>query len=147
MLKKLVILGAGALVLLGLFVGRSHLRTTFGMVKQSVRDSVPIEFEIKRARQMIKDMRPEIEKNMHLIAREETDVAKLENQVTKAEKQLAKDRDDILKLKGDLDSGSETFVYAGVSYNAKQVKADLSNRFDEFKKQEATAISVERGEC
>ena len=138
-MKKLLMMGTAVLVAFGLFVSRSHLRTTIGMVKQSVKDSVPTEFELKRARQMIKDMRPEIEKNMHLIAREETEVAKLERQFAQLQEQLAKDRDDILKLKADLDSGSQTFVYAGVSYTANQVKADLSNRFDAFKTQEATA--------
>ncbi|MFV1966916.1 MAG: hypothetical protein ACC628_15935 [Pirellulaceae bacterium] len=139
MLKKTIVAGVAAVLLLGLLFGRSHVMTTIGMVKQSVKDSVPIDFEIKRARQMVKDLQPEIEKNMHLIAREETTVAKLEREVAAAEEHLAADRDDILRLKSDLDSGSEVFAYAGKSYSAKQVKADVANRFDEFTTREATA--------
>jgi chromosome segregation ATPase len=144
MLKKSIVLGGALLLLMGLFFGRSHVLTTVGMVKESVRDNVPIDFEIKRARQMIKELQPEIEKNMHLIAREETEVSKLERSVTGAEEKLAKERDDILRLKGDLDSGSEVFVYSGRSYSAKQVKADLENRFDQFKIQEATAQALHK---
>jgi hypothetical protein len=93
---------------------------------------------------MIKDLQPEIESNMHLIAKEETRVAKLERQVSREEEQLAQDRDDILQLKGDLDSGSEVFVYAGRNYTARQVRADLVHRFDLFKTQEATTESLKQ---
>ena len=79
-------------------------------------------------REMIRGLIPEIEKNMHLIAREETEVAKLERQVSNSEERLAKDRDAILKLKGDLDSGSEVFVYAKRTFSAKQVKEELLRR-------------------
>jgi hypothetical protein len=138
MLKKTLVVGIAAMLLLGLFFGRSHVLTTVGLVKQTVKDSVPIDFEIKRARQMIRDLQPEIENNLHMIAREETQVAKLEKEVAKAEDLLAKDRSNILRLKDDLDSGSEVFVYSGQTYSAKQVQLDLENRFDEFKTQEAT---------
>jgi peptidoglycan hydrolase CwlO-like protein len=144
MLKKTIVAGVAGLLLLGLLFGRSHVLTTIGMVKQSVKDNVPIDFEIKRARQMVKDLQPEIEKNMHLIAREETTVAKLEREVKAAEEQLASDRGDILRLKDDLDSGSEVFVYAGKSYSAKQVKADLADRFDEFTTREATTTVLKK---
>jgi predicted nucleic acid-binding Zn-ribbon protein len=144
MLKRTVVLGAVAVMLLGLFFGRTHLTTAVGMAKQTIKDNVPVDFEIKRAREMIKGLQPEIERNMHLIAREETEVAKLEKQVSKSEDRLAKDRDGILRLKGDLDSGSQVFVYAGHSYSAKQVKEDLTHRFDEFKTQEATTDSLRK---
>lgn len=144
MLKKTVLLGSAAVLLLGLLIGRSHVLTTVGMVKQSVKDAVPVQFEIKRARQMIKELQPEIERNMHLIAREETEVAKLERQVSQAEQQLAQDRDSILRLKNDLDSGSEVFVYAGRNYTPKQVKTDLQNRFDQFRTQENTTGALKK---
>ena len=111
MFKKTLVLGGVVALLLGWF-GRSHVMTTVGMVKESVKDSVPVGFEIKRARQMIKDLQPEIERNMHVIAREETEVAKLERQLTSLEGTLAKDRDDILRLKKDLDKGFNLFMNA-----------------------------------
>lgn len=143
MLKKIVVVGA-AVVLLGFLFGRSHIRTAVGMAKQAVKDNVPVQFEIKRAREMIKGLVPEIEKNMHVIAREETEVAKLEKQVANSENQLAKDRDSILRLKNDLDSGTEIFVYCGRNYNAKQVKTDLTHRFDQFKTKEATTDNLRK---
>lgn len=143
MLKKTIVIGA-AVLLLGLLFGRSHVRTAVGMAKQAVKDNVPVQFEIKRAREMIRGLIPEIEKNMHRIAREETEVAKLEKQVTKCEEQLAKDREGILRLKKDLDSGTEVFVYCNKSYSEKQVKDDLTHRFDQFKTKEATTDNLRK---
>jgi chromosome segregation ATPase len=143
MLKKSMVVIA-AVVLLGFLFGRSHVRTAVGMAKQAVKDNVPVQFEIKRAREMIKGLIPEIEKNMHRIAREETEVAKLERQVGKSEDQLTKDRESILRLKKDLDSGTEVFVYCGRNYSTKQVKDDLTHRFDQFKTKEQTTDNLRK---
>src|SRR6187455_2664431 len=85
MLKRSIVTGAVAATLLGLFFGRSHFSTAVGMAKQSIKDNVPVQFELKRAREMVRGLVPEIEKNMHVIAREETEVAKLEKQVATGE--------------------------------------------------------------
>ena len=62
----------------------------------------------------------------------------METSVSKSEERLANERANILRLKGDLDSGSEEFVYAKRTFTAKQVKTDLVSRFRQFKTQEAT---------
>lgn len=144
MLKKSIVVAAGVLLLLGLAYGRSHVSTAVGIAKQTFEDSVPLTFELKRAREEIKRLQPEIERNMHSIAEVEVEVAKLERQVSTSEDRLAKDRGEIMRLKGDLDSGSEVFVYANRNYSAQQVKADLTRRFDTFKTQEATLTSKQQ---
>ena len=82
---------------------------------------MPIEFEIDRARGMVKDIMPEIRKNMQIIAKEEVEVKNLRNQLSDAEKQLAKNRSDIQRLTTDLKRGESHFVYCGKSYTSKQV--------------------------
>jgi chromosome segregation ATPase len=141
MVKKGILVGVGVLVLLGLLFGRegfSYVKTAVGRVQSGVRDAVPVEFEIGRARQMIKDLDPEIHKNMHLIAREEVDVKNLSEQLATAEAQIGKNRSDIEKLTADLKRGDSTFVYAGKSYSQEQVENDLARRFEQFKVKEAT---------
>jgi len=141
MVKKGIMLGVAALVLVGLLFGRegfSHAKTSLGWVRQSVRDSVPVEFEISRARQMIKDLDPEIHRNMHLIAKEEVEVKHLRDQLSDAENQLVKNRSDIERLTYDLKKGDKHFVYCGKSYTSKQVENDLTRRFDQYKVKEAT---------
>lgn len=147
MLKKVVIVGAGAALLAGLIFGRdafSYVGTSLGLVKKTVKESVPIDFQIERARHMIKDLDPEIRNNMHLIAREEVDVANLKLQLAEATKQLEKERKDIVRLKTDLDQGGSTFVYAGTTYSQKQVETDLTRRFERFKTREATSDKLQK---
>ncbi|HUE71636.1 MAG TPA: hypothetical protein VMP01_12190 [Pirellulaceae bacterium] len=116
----------------------SYTKTSLGWVQQSVREAVPVEFEINRANQMIRDLDPEIHRNMHLIAKEEVDVKGLRDQLAEGEKQLAKNKADIEKLTGDLQRGDSTFVYCGKNYTARQVEHDLTRRFESFKVKEAT---------
>lgn len=147
MIRKAMYVGAGAALLLGLFFGRdafSYVSTGWGKVHQAVHDRVPVTFQIERARKMIKDLDPEIRRNMQVIAREEVEVDKLQKQVGKNDKELAKSKDEILRLKSDLERGDSTFVYAGRSYNEKQVKADLANRFARYQTCEATNDKLDK---
>lgn len=145
MFKKAIIAGLGGLVVLGLVFGRdsfSHVKTSVGRVRKTVRESVPVDFEISRARQMIKDLSPEIHRNMHLIAKEEVEVKHLHDQMAVAGKQLAKNRADIERLTADLKEGDKHYVYCGKSYSSKQVENDLSRRFEQFKVKEATLAKL-----
>lgn len=147
MIKKSLFVGAAVLLLVALFAGRglvSYVTTAAGKVEDQFKNSVPVKFEIERARQMLKDLTPEIERNMHLIAREEVEIAKLERQLAKNEEQVAQSRQDILRLKGDLESGNSQFVYAGRNYSADEVKGDLANRFEHYKTVEATTDQLEQ---
>jgi chromosome segregation ATPase len=141
MVKKGIFLGLAGTILVTLLFGRegfSHVKTSLGWVRQSVRDSVPVEFEISRAHQMIKDLDPEIHRNMHLIAKEEVEVKHLRDQLNEADKQLTKNRSDIERLTRDLKDGDKHYVYCGKSYTSKQVEIDLSRRFEQYKVKEAT---------
>jgi len=145
MLKKGLIVGAGVVLLAVLFFGRdalSYLGTTVSRVHDSVRESVPVEFEIERARDMIEDLKPEIRRNMQLIAKEEVEVERLEKQAKQAETKLEKNRAELMRLKADLDTGKSTFEYAGHRYTASQVEEDMSNRFERFKTQDATIAKL-----
>ena len=136
MIKKAIFTAAAALVVSLVFLGRdlvSYVRTSAGYVQSSVTDSVPMEFQITRARGMIDNLVPEIRKNMHVIAKEEVEVEKLDKQIADTQRRLAKDKEEILRLKTDIDSSKPAFEYAGRTYTLPQVKQDLANRFDRYK--------------
>jgi chromosome segregation ATPase len=132
---------------LGLFFfGRdaaSYVGTSLGWVKQSIKDSIPIDFEIQRARGMIKNLDPEIRNNMHLIAKEEVEVERLGQQIDNGKSRLEKDQAELMRLKSDLASDRKVFEYAGRRYDANQVKVDLAHRFERFKTHEATLASLQ----
>lgn len=145
MFKKIA-LATGGLALFSVFCfGRdavSYVRTSAGWVKQSVRNSVPVDFEIERARQMVKNLTPEVRGNMHVIAQEEVEVERLERQIAKTQETVDKERGEIVRLKNDLTSSRVTFEYGGRTYTIQQVKTDLTNRFERFKTHEATLASL-----
>lgn len=147
MIKKVLIGGVTAAVLAGFFFGRdafSYVGTTVGWVKDSVRDTVPMEFEIERARKMIRDLDPEIRQQMHVIAKEEVEVERLGREVASLQENLETQQAQIMRLKSDLQSDNNVFQYAGRSYSADQVRVDLANRFKRFKTKDATLASLQQ---
>lgn len=145
MIKRTIVVTA-ALVLAALFFfghdAWSYVSTGAGMMKDTVKHSVPITFELDRARRMVKELLPDIRKNMHLIAQEEVEVERLDGQIAKTEAALTKDRSELMALKADATSGKSIFQYAGRSYSVEQVKSDLTNRFERYKTTDATLASL-----
>jgi len=145
MIKKCIVGGAACMLLAGFFFGRdavSYVSTAAGWAQDSVRDSVPIEFEIERARKLVRDLVPDIRANMHVIAKEEVELTRLESQIGDTEEKLVRDREGVIRLKDDLASGTQEVVYGGRTYTAEQVKVDLSHRFERFKTTESTLDSL-----
>lgn len=145
MIKKMLIVGGGAALVGLVLVGRdalSYVRTSTGYVTDAVQESVPIEFQIDRARGMVQDLVPEVRKNMHVIAKEEVEVQRLDEQLVDNTSRLAKEKEQLLRLKTDLASGKETFEYGGRTYTVEEVRTDLASRFERYKTGEATAASL-----
>ena len=141
MLKKSAIVAGVIALLVGLLFGRdalSILSTSAGWVRSEVRNSVPVEFELQRARDMISQSGPEIRNAMHMIAKQEVKVDQLRSQREGLKGQLAQHLKDIDRLRTDLERGDSTYVYAGKSYEETAVKADLGRRWDRYKTQQTT---------
>jgi chromosome segregation ATPase len=145
MIRKTILVAGVALLGGVLLFGRdaiSYVSTSVGCLKDSVKNSVPVEFQIERARRMIDELAPEIRKNMGIIAKEEVEVQRLQERIAKAEAQLAKDKEQVVRLKGDLATAKESYTYAGRTYTADDVKTDLARRFERYKTAEATLASL-----
>jgi len=147
MLKKLVIVTV-AVALLGGFIAKtslcSYLTTSYRRVAGSVEESVPMEFQIDRARNMVRDLEPEIRHSMHVIAKEEVEVAELDKRVETAVANAEKDKSEIMRLQSDLKSGDRVFRYAGHSYSKDEVKEDLARRFNRYKTVDGTIESMQQ---
>lgn len=142
MLKKILLGSALAASAGGLLLGTSaysYVKTGVHSLRDSVKDQIPIEVEIKRARELITDLKPEIASNLKLIAREEVEVAKLQREVNVRQTSLSKSKDSILKLKEDLQSGVRYVTYHGKKYSIEQVRQDLGDRFKHHQSLEATS--------
>jgi hypothetical protein len=147
MVKKMLLTGGVVALLSSVTLGVplvSYTRCGLSYLRNSASDAMPLEWELKRARQMITDLKPEIQINAKRIAREKVEVARLGKQLGDTEDRLAKTQSDISRLRGDLQSDNRQYTYAGRTYTSAQVKNDLGNRFKRFKTRRETADKIEQ---
>ena len=107
MIKKMFLTGGALALLSSVTLGVplfSYARCGVNWLRSSASDAMPMEWELKRARQMIADLKPEIESNAKRIAREKVEVARLETQLEETDQRLAKTQSDIERLSEDLRS-------------------------------------------
>lgn len=145
MIKKTILVSAGVGLLMVVLFGydaASYISTSYNRVTESVRSNVPVEFQIDRARTMVKNLEPEIRRCMHVIAKEEVEVNKLTEQIENAAIKGEKDKDEVLRLQADLSANKSRYHYAGRSYTVTEVKQDLGRRFERYKTATATLESL-----
>ncbi len=147
MIRKLIFAGVGVAALGVVVYGTnafSYLQTAAGYAKDGVAETIPVDFQIDRARVLIQGLLPEVRKNMQVIAKEEVEVQRLDEQIGQNETRLGKEKEQILRLKTDLAENKTSYNYGGRSYTAAEVRQDLANRFERFKTGEATLASLKQ---
>ena len=145
MIKRVLFATVGLTLLGVFFFGRSaasYVGTAVGRIKDSIKDSVPVGFELDRARKMVKDLVPDIQRNMHMIAQEEVEVDRLDHQIADCRQKLDKDKADLLRLKGDAVSATRGVTCGARVYTGGQGKGGLSKRFERFKTADSTLKSL-----
>lgn len=136
MIKKFVVTSLAVTLLAGLTIGTdvgSYLSTAYHRATNCVADSVPIEFQIDRARQLVAEVAPEVRDAMRAIAKEEIALERLDEQIADAEERAEKGKSAIIRLQSDLSTDTKVFHYAGRNYTRSQVVEDLSRRFTRHK--------------
>jgi hypothetical protein len=147
MVKKALVAGGSALLIMALLFGRdavSYISTTAAWVNDSVREKVPVNFELQRARNMIADLTPEVRRNMHLIAREEIDVERLSEQVANLQVRQEKGRESLMRVKAELDGGSKYLHCGATVYTAGEAQELMANRFERFKTDDQTLANLRK---
>ena len=146
-LKRSVIVVAGVSLVGGMLFGKdvvSYVRSSAKSVRTVVKDSVPIEFELRRARDLLEEIIPEMHANIRLIAQEEVEVAALKVDIAKSEESIEQEKTRISKLRGALDVQQAQYHFGGKEYPRSYVKEDLANRFERFKESELVLASKRR---
>src|SRR3954468_18227528 len=147
MFKRAILVGTGVCVTSLVLFGRdaaSYVKTSYRRVTSTVQDQVPIDFQIDRARQMVKDLDPEIRNSMHVIAKEEVALEQLNQQLAGNQDKADKEKKDILHLQADLGEKKTVYQYASRTYSCDEVKQDLSLRFNRFKVADDTLASMKQ---
>ncbi|MBN1507489.1 MAG: hypothetical protein JW955_11620 [Sedimentisphaerales bacterium] len=142
---KLGLIGVAGFGLLGgLLFGKdavSYVKSSAKGVRTAVKETVPIEFELRRARDLLEDIIPEMQANIRLIAEEEVEVAALKGEIAKNKDGLGDEQSKIKTLRASLEQPRAQYCFAGRDYTHDEVKADLAARFERYKESEVVLAS------
>ncbi len=146
-IKRGVIGTVGLGLLGGLIFGKdviSYVSSSARGIRQVAKDAVPIEFELRRARDLLDDIIPEMHANIRLIAQEEVEVAALKGEIAKSQENLDEEREKIRTLRTSLETPRAQYTFADRRYTRDDVKADLAARFERLRESELVLASKER---
>lgn len=130
-------------VLFGTDLG-SYVRSSANSVRTAVTDAVPIDFQLKRAHDMLQDVIPEMHANIKLIAQQEVEITNLKTDLTDSQKALANEAKQVQALRNCMLVSHDTYNVGGVTYTQAQLTEELSNRFDRYKEAEVILASKQR---
>lgn len=142
-LKTAIVGGVSALALGTLVLGTtwiSYVRTAKNEVTNAVEDAIPIEFQLKRAKDMLdNELEPEIRKMKHAVAESQVDVEHLQARLDSKQEEVRLKRLAIMGQREELASEKPSFVDVdNVSYTKAEFEEDLGKRFERFKTFETT---------
>ncbi len=146
-IKRGVLLGVGAAVVGGLLFGKdlaSYVKSSAKLTRTAVKDSVPIEFELKRAQDLLEEIIPEIHSNINRIAQEEVEIAALKSDLGKSEKAFGEEKERIQKVRQTLALHQASYTLGNRTYSREDLAKDLAWRFDRFKEAEIVLASKQR---
>jgi hypothetical protein len=147
LLTKIVLVVVGVFVIGGLLFGKdvvSYVSSSIKSVRATVKDSVPIEFELSRAKDLLDQIIPEMHANIRLIAQEEVEVAALKTDIAKSQVAMDEEKAKITKLSDALKIQKASYTFGDKEYSHSFVKDDLSNRFERFKESEDVLAGKQR---
>ena len=113
----------------------SYVKSSAKWTRTAVKDSVPIEFELKRAHDLLEEIIPEIHRNIKLIAQEEVEIAALKADIAKSEKSFEEETQRIVNLRNALNVQKAAYTFGNQQYSARSSQ-NLAWRFDRFKEAE-----------
>jgi len=145
--KTGVIAAVGLSLAGGLLFGKdviSYVCSSAKSVRTAVKESVPVEFELKRARDLLEEIIPEMYANIKLIAEEEVEVAALKVDIAKGKEAIEEERMRIAKLRDALGTPQAKYCFGNREYPRSYVKEDLAHRFEQFKESELVLASKQR---
>ena len=122
----------------------SYMRSSAKGVQQTVKQNVPLEFELRRARDLLDQIIPEMHANIRLIAQEEVEVETLKTSITTHDQQVQDERKRIGQLRDALAQQNPSYRMGKQTYTRQQLTENLANRFDRFKEAEVLLTSKHR---
>jgi hypothetical protein len=114
----------------------SYVRTSGKSVRQSVNEHIPLEFQLRRARDLLSDILPEMQANVRVIAQQEVEIEAARDDIEVSQKSLVDEAGRIRILREAVQSGRSNFTLAGLTYTRDQLTQELARRFDRYREAE-----------
>ena len=146
-IKRTVIVFVVLAVAGGFIFGRdllSYVRSSAKMTQESVRNSIPVDFELQRAQVLLEEILPEIHANIQLIAKEEVELVGLKQEIEESEKALLLQKNRVNALKKALEENKESYQFAKRDYTRQEVADDLLAQFNNYKEAELVCQSKKK---
>ncbi len=122
----------------------SYVSSSARSVQTAVTDAVPMEFQLRRARDLLDDIIPEMHANIRLVAQQEVEIDALRDDINQSGKALADQVASIQRLRDALATTNTTFTFSNVTYSRDQVKDDLANRLETVKEADVVLAGKQR---
>ena len=110
----------------------SFVRTAQHAVGESVRDAVPVTFELQRLEQLTRDLIPEIQSNQKVAAQLDVEVEYLQREVEAISQSQVAARSQMEKLRTALDAPTGQQDFGGRSFSKAEIELDLNRRLERF---------------
>ena len=111
----------------------SMISTTAKSVQRKVKQSVPLEFELQRAKEKISEILPDLQSQVRMIAEEEVAVAKLAKEVSADEARLESQESKLTLLREKMRTRQVSYSVGQIDLNRQQMTEQFQARFNHFK--------------
>ena len=145
---KVGIISAAALsavggVLLGTDLA-SYVGTAARSARASVKGSVPVEFQIRRARDLLDDVVPAMHADVRAIAQQEVDLDDLRQEVARSRAAIVGQTAGVAQFRDALATDRPSFDLGRVTYTRDQARDELAGRVSLVREAEAALTAKEQ---
>lgn len=138
-----IVLGGAGFALLGSNF-QSYIRTSTNAAQEAVKNSVPVEFELRRASDLIDAILPDLQSQVRMIAQEEVEIANLASDIAASEKRLTNEQKTVAALRNKMRVQQVSYSVNGRTVERGQLTEQLHQRFERFKQGELAVSSKKK---
>jgi len=122
----------------------SMLKTSANSIRETARQSVPVEFELDRAKDQINDILPDLQSQVRMIAEEEVAISRLEKEVNQDQQRMEKLEQSLTTLRKKVRTNQVSWKVGGANLDRSQFTKHLQSRFNHLKQAKLSTASKER---
>jgi hypothetical protein len=115
----------------------SYVRSSCSTISTAVKDNIPVDFQIRRVRDLLDDSVPEMQKNIRLMAEQEVDISSMKTDIVQCRQSLDQEKRRLQKLRDALATSQSSFTFGELTYTREQLTEELAQSFDSYKQAEA----------